>query len=266
MLRDVFIVKDGNITTESCKRCGGSGCGQCAVDYDYHSCTYCSCHGDAQRIQYYHDTCGGCGQNPGPWTCTCFSPWTSGDCSIGPPTVIPTRSPSLYPSPDPTMKPTESPTYIPSLSPTTSFPSVQPSYRPSTTTPTQTRLPSRYPTYNPRTVIYESHHPFDQVLDVMNLEVKLEGASQYEIAFDPLTDLRGFQIGFYVSDSETAGKYTPSYTGSANVTVYPGVGRPAIIITTDFFYLRVARLETKLRKDLESTSTWGFSVQVTPLM
>mmetsp|Transcript_22062 Transcript_22062/g.24047 ORF Transcript_22062/g.24047 Transcript_22062/m.24047 type:complete len:149 (-) Transcript_22062:103-549(-) len=109
------------LAVERCKSCGGPGCGRCAHD-TVQNAARCNFHGDDNREQYYHDTCGGCSGNPGPWYCVCSPGYVGSQCE------------SLL-SPYPTLSPTQFPTYYPTVSP-----SQTPSFRPTTTPPRQVIL------------------------------------------------------------------------------------------------------------------------------
>lgn len=67
------------LAAERCKSCGGPGCGRCAHD-TVQNAARCNFHGDDNREQYYHDTCGGCSGNPGPWYCVCSPGYVGSQC------------------------------------------------------------------------------------------------------------------------------------------------------------------------------------------
>eukprot|EP01040_Poterioochromonas_malhamensis_P008504 gene8504-9200_t len=134
-----------------CKGCGGPGCGLCAHNVERNSYR-CNGRGDAHKDQWYHDTCGGCSGNPGPWYCICSPGYVGSLCEsllspypslspTQPPTVNPTASPSQKPSFKPTVDPTVSPTPAPSQNPTPT-PSQLPTSQP-------TSFPTSSPTLSP---------------------------------------------------------------------------------------------------------------------
>ena len=162
----------------------------CAHDIERASAR-CSGHGDAHRDQWYHDTCGGCSQNPGPWYCVCFAGYVGSQCEslVSPyPTVSPTQSPTVNPTPSPSQKPsckpTENPTFIPTATP---------SFIP-------TRAPSQLPTGQPSSVPSSapSSSPTHQRTE-LNLQCSPKG--YFEIQTKPFNYQQRLLIGYCLGET-----------------------------------------------------------------
>lgn len=149
----------------ACSTCYTPACGVCAYTIlapkDAYMCNY---HGTATRIEYYHDTCGGCSLNhPYPFICNCDTNYYGDSCQnyfkvptatpTSVPTDQPTAVPTLIPTASPTSSPTNVPTSIPTSSPTsvpTEIPTSQPTAIPSDQpTESPTLVPSNFPSASP---------------------------------------------------------------------------------------------------------------------
>eukprot|EP00599_Poterioochromonas_sp_BG-1_P007620 CAMPEP_0173139480 /NCGR_PEP_ID=MMETSP1105-20130129/4286_1 /TAXON_ID=2985 /ORGANISM="Ochromonas sp., Strain BG-1" /LENGTH=564 /DNA_ID=CAMNT_0014052225 /DNA_START=222 /DNA_END=1916 /DNA_ORIENTATION=+ len=178
------------LAVERCKSCGGPGCGRCAHD-TVQNAARCNFHGDDNREQYYHDTCGGCSGNPGPWYCVCSPGYVGSQCEslLSPyPTLSPTQFPTYYPTVSPSQTPSFRPTATPTVNPTPS-----PSQNP-TATPSQ--LPTGQPSSSPSSA--PSSSPTHQRTELI---LQCSSRGYFEVRTKPYNDHQRMLIGYGLGET-----------------------------------------------------------------